>query len=151
MTSVRNYTFVGAFLFGMGLIGMLDGIVFHQLLQWHSTYMLTNRFNQIVSDGLLHTFTTLLIVCGTLILWRDPRRPDFGPVNQTFLAGMLLGAGTFNLIEGIVDHHLLQIHHVRPGHPLQLEYDLAFDLLAILLLTIGGILFYKTKRRLPTD
>jgi uncharacterized membrane protein len=27
---------------------------------------------------------------------------------------MAIGWGIFNIVEGIVDHHILQIHHVRP-------------------------------------
>jgi uncharacterized membrane protein len=26
---------------------------------------------------------------------------------------MILGWGLFNLVEGVIDHHLLNIHHVR--------------------------------------
>ena len=37
-------TFTGSFLLGIGTVGMLDGIIFHQILQWHSIYMFTNRF-----------------------------------------------------------------------------------------------------------
>lgn len=46
---------------------------------------------------------------------------------------MLLGWAAFNLVEGVIDHHLLQLHHVRdlPVHvPL---YDWAF-------LLVGGVL-----------
>lgn len=92
-----DHTFIRAFIFGMGLIGMLDGIVFHQLLQWHNTYMLTNRFNQIVSDGLLHLVTTGLMVTGTILLWTDTAT-DKRLSNPKFLGGLLLGAGTFNFL-----------------------------------------------------
>ena len=47
---------------------------------------------------------------------------------------MLLGWGSFNLLEGIVDHHVLNLHHVRdlPEHvPV---YDWLF-------LAIGGVGF----------
>ncbi|WAH44048.1 DUF2243 domain-containing protein [Alicyclobacillus fastidiosus] len=143
--SRSDYTFIGAFIFGMGLIGMLDGIVFHQILQWHSTYMLTNRFNQIVSDGLLHLITTGLMVTGAILLWTDPAT-DKRLSNPRFLSGLFFGAGTFNFMEGVIDHHLLQIHHVRHGHPYQTQYDLAFDLFAILLLFIGGVLYRMAQK-----
>ncbi|WP_269799203.1 DUF2243 domain-containing protein [Bacillus xiapuensis] len=65
MTDMRkNGTLRGSFLLGIGLIGMLDGIIFHQILQWHSIYMHTNRFNQIVSDGLFHLLVTIVIFLG---------------------------------------------------------------------------------------
>ncbi|TDY42585.1 putative membrane protein [Alicyclobacillus sacchari] len=128
-------TRLGALLFGMGLTGMLDGIVFHQLLQWHSTYMWTNRHDQIVSDGLLHVVTTALMVAGTFVLWQDGAS-DKTLRNRRFWGALLLGGGVFNLLEGVIDHHILQIHHVRPG-PMQIQYDIAFDLVACLLLILG--------------
>lgn len=56
---------LGSFLFGVGVIEMLDGIVFHQLLQWHSVYMPTGGPYQIVSDGLFHLFVTIIIFIGS--------------------------------------------------------------------------------------
>ena len=45
---------------------------------------------------------------------------------------MLVGWGIFNLVEGLVDHHVLGIHHVRAGEH-QLAWDLGF-------LALGGAL-----------
>ena len=128
-------TFWGAFLLGVGTIGMLDGIIFHQILQWHSVYMHTDRFHQIVSDGYFHLFVTIIIFWGALLLWRsDPDHPTSN--KRTFAGGVLFGAGLFNFLEGIINHHILQIHHVKPG-PEQFTYDLAFDLSGLLLILIG--------------
>ncbi|GIO26367.1 DUF2243 domain-containing protein [Ornithinibacillus bavariensis] len=133
-------TFVGSFLLGIGTIGMMDGIVFHQILQWHSIYMHTNRFNQIVSDGLFHLIVTIVIFIGAVILWKsDPS--DSKNNNFTFLSGLFLGAGIFNFIEGILNHHILQIHHVKPG-PNQFLYDILFDVTGIIIIIIG-LLFMK--------
>lgn len=63
-------TAIGAFLFGVGMIGMLDGIVFHQILQWHSVNMHTDRFHQILSDGLFHIFATFIIFIAGIMLLR---------------------------------------------------------------------------------
>ncbi len=38
-------------LLGIGLIGAVDEIVFHQLLQWHHFFVDTGSVGQIVSDG----------------------------------------------------------------------------------------------------
>ncbi|WP_340084189.1 DUF2243 domain-containing protein [Siminovitchia sp. FSL H7-0308] len=130
-------TFVGSFLLGIGTIGMIDGIFFHQILQWHSTYMHTNRFNQIVSDGFFHLFVTIVIFIGAIILWKsDPS--DSKNNKLTFLSGIFLGAGIFNFIEGIINHHILQIHHVKPG-PNQFLFDILFDVSGIILIIIGLI------------
>lgn len=133
-------TAIAAFLFGVGIIGMLDGIVFHQILQWHSVNMRTDRVNQITSDGVFHLFVTVIIFIAGLLLWKG--NPQDKP--STFWGSFLLGAGAFNLIEDIINHHLLQIHHVKPGIS-QTLYDIAYDVFALLLLTIGWLLLRKRR------
>ncbi|WP_301169902.1 DUF2243 domain-containing protein [Brevibacillus nitrificans] len=128
-------TATGAFLFGVGMIGMLDGIVFHQILQWHSVNMHTDRFHQIMSDGLFHIFATFIIFIAGFLLWKG--NPKDKPT--TFWGSFFLGAGIFNLIEGIVSHHLLQVHHVKPG-PNQVFYDISYDAFAVALLIIGWVI-----------
>ena len=57
---------------------------------------------------------------------------DGEPIEYTGTAGqLLLGWGLFNLVEGLLDHHLLGIHHVREV-PDPLAYDLVF-------LGLGGL------------
>ena len=83
-------------------------------------------------DGLFHAGTWLITLAGVWLLWRDGRRGAV-PSGRVLAGQMLLGWALFNLVEGIIDHHLLQLHHVRdlPVHvPL---YDWLF-------LLIGGIL-----------
>lgn|SRR5690606_18991537 len=133
--------FLGPFLFGVGIIGMLDGIIFHQLLQWHSVYMHTDRFHQIMSDGWFHLFVTIVIFIAGIILWKTyPNELN----SLYFLGNFLLGAGLFNFIEGVVNHHLLQIHHVKPGK-FQLFADLLFDASGLVLIIIGWLLVKKSK------
>ena len=50
-----------------------------------------------------------------------------------------VGWGLFNLIEGIVNHHILQIYHVRSGAN-QLAWDLAFLALGAVLILAGQLL-----------
>jgi uncharacterized membrane protein len=138
-------SFWGPFLFGIGIIGMLDGIILHQLLQWHSIYMHTNREGQIFSDGLFHLFITVIIFIAGFLLWQDHSAGRKGSL-FTFWGSFLIGAGGFNLVEGIVNHHLLRIHHVRPYSPYSVMYDLSFDGIAILMLGIGWFLYKKGKR-----
>jgi uncharacterized membrane protein len=52
---------------------------------------------------------------------------------------LLIGWGLFNLVEGVVDHHLLGVHHVRPG-PNQLAYDLSFLAWGAIMLIVGRLL-----------
>jgi uncharacterized membrane protein len=87
-----------------------------------------------VWDGMFHAATLVLTLVGVLMLWSDGLAGS-SPRRLSVLVGqMILGWGLFNLVEGVIDHHLLNIHHVRdmPSHvPL---YDWIF-------LTVGGVGF----------
>lgn len=66
----------GSIMLGIGLVASFDGIVFHQLLQWHSVYMDTHRQGQIISDGVFHTFAVVMLAAGAVFLWRAGRPKD---------------------------------------------------------------------------
>lgn len=53
-----------------------------------------------------------------------------------------MGMGTFQIVEGLVNHHLLEIHHVRPGVPNEWLYDAVY-LIVGLLLFVGGFVIRK--------
>jgi len=130
-------------LLGVGLGGFVDGIVLHEILQWH--HLLTERGYsmtvQMLADGLFHAATWLAVLIGLLWLWRRIRGEK--PRPYTALVGPLLaGWGLFNLVEGIVNHHVLQLHHVRSGDHQQV-WDLAFLALGALLM-IAGWLVYRS-------
>jgi uncharacterized membrane protein len=55
------------------------------------------------------------------------------PSLQVFAGQLILGWGVFNLVEGVIDHQILGIHHVREV-PHYMVHNLTF-------LGIGGILF----------
>ena len=69
------------------------------------------------------------------MLWRATSRGATWSFRR--LAGLMLaGWGLFNVVEGLVDHHLLGLHHVRTGAH-ELTYDLAFLALGLALLLAG--------------
>jgi uncharacterized membrane protein len=128
-----------ALLLGAGLGGFVDGILLHQILRWH--HLLTSRpgvdlTGNLVADGLFHAGTWLAVVGGLLWLWRRARNgPRLWP--WTALIGPLLaGWGLFNLSEGLLNHHLLDLHHVRSG-PHQTTFDLGFLVLGAALVLLG--------------
>jgi uncharacterized membrane protein len=54
---------------------------------------------------------------------------------------MLVGWGLFNVVEGVVDHHLLTLHHVREGAGVnETAWDLAFLGFGVLLVAGGRLL-----------
>ncbi|MEJ7811401.1 MAG: DUF2243 domain-containing protein [Gemmatimonadaceae bacterium] len=126
---------------GIGLGGFADGIALHQIAQWHS--MGSARVPPVTMeamrqnmrwDGLFHAAVWLITIAGVFMLLADARRGAALPRPATLGGQMLLGWGLFNLVEGLVDHHALALHHVRdlPAHVP--AYDWAF-------LLVGGVLF----------
>ena len=51
---------------------------------------------------------------------------------------LLLGWGVFNLVEGVIDHQILQIHHVRDDLGGPLSWDLGFLLFGAMLVLLGA-------------
>lgn len=141
-------TLAPALTIGIGLGGFVDGIVAHQILGWH--HMLSARTGDMrtneVADGLFHAGAWVIVLAGILWLYARLRlapvpaawpRPDVGPRPWRALLGPLLaGWGVFNIVEGIVDHHVLNLHHVRPGAH-QLAWDLGFLVLGAVLVGVG--------------
>lgn len=106
-------------LLGIGMGGFMDGILFHQVLQVHNMlsakYPPTTLVNveiNMVWDGLFHALTWIMTAIGLALLWRAGQRSDVPWSTRTLLGSMVLGWGLFNLVEGIIDHHLLHVHHV---------------------------------------
>ena len=130
---------------GIGAMGAIDEIVFHQLLQWHHFYHDTTEFRQIVSDGLLHLFTLAMLLLGALLLWRERSQLSALLTDRPFWAGALLGLGGFQLFDGIVDHKVLRLHQVREDTDNLLPYDLAWNAGAVLLLVTAWIVWRRHR------
>jgi uncharacterized membrane protein len=133
-----------AALLGIGLGGFVDGILFHQILQWH--HMLSSPLPPVdvvaikvnmFWDGLFHAFTWAMTVAGLLLLWRAERRQVARSPTPLFAGGLLLGWGAFNVVEGLIDHQIIRLHHVHPGHD-QLAWDIGFLAVGAALIAAGG-------------
>jgi uncharacterized membrane protein len=142
----RGALIAAATLLGIGLGGFIDGILLHQIWQWHN--MLSNKIPPVdlvsvkynmVWDGLFHLLTWLVTAIGLGMLWRAGQRADVPWSTRTFTGGLALGWGLFNVVEGVIDHHLLQLHHVHPGEG-QLAWDIGFLVFGALLVALGSAL-----------
>jgi uncharacterized membrane protein len=133
----------------------VDGIVLHQILQWH--HMLTSEGSYPKStvagletntlwDGLFHAFTFVIVVAGLSVLWRRTSEWRWAASGRALVGWMLFGWGLFNVVEGIVDHHVLGIHHVREGAGHQTAYDIAFLALGAVLLLVGWLIARANER-----
>ena len=151
-TDDRRTIAVPGILLGIGLGGILDGVVLHQLLQWHHLLTATGEHPattvagleaNTLADGAFHLVATTFLVAGVAMLWTRTRRPL--DVSWRSIVGYgALGWGLFNLVEGSIDHHLLELHHVREvADPL--PYDLAFLAFGAVLV-VGGWLLARSDR-----
>lgn len=142
MTTIRTdrgrptSTWAGV-LIGIGMMAALDEIVFHQLLGWHHFYDRATPLVGLISDGLLHAAELLALVAGGFLLAGLQRQQLFRRLLAW--AGFFLGAGGFQLFDGIINHKVLQLHQIRYGVAL-LPYDIVWNLSGLVLLLVGLVL-----------
>jgi uncharacterized membrane protein len=133
-----------ALVLGLGVGGFVDGIVVHQLLGWHhvlSGWYPDDPDLNMRGDGVFHLVCLLLVLAGVGMLNRVgtvPRRVLWG--------GVVAGWGLFTVVEGVVDHLVLGIHHVRGG-PHELAYDLGFLALGAVLVLAGALIAPERRGR----
>jgi uncharacterized membrane protein len=141
-------------MFGIGLGGFVDGIVLHQVLQWHHMVSAERSPSTIaglevntLADGFFHAATWLVVVGASIVtiaLWRQGR---LAPSWTFHVGGLLVGWGLFNVAEGLVDHQLLGVHHVRDDLGGPIGWDLAFLAFGALLCLAGWLLMRRGRQR----
>lgn len=142
-TVTRRSLLLTGVLLGIGIVGTLDEVIFHQLLQWHNFYVHATQRWRLISDGLFHIFSSALLVISAIRLWRDRHRQPIPNEGRTLAAGILLGGGGFNLYDGTIQHKLLNLHPIREGVTNILPYDLLWNG-AALLIVLAGWLIWRT-------
>jgi uncharacterized membrane protein len=144
-TDVRS-SLLAAAVIGAAVMAAVDEIVFHQLLGWHHFYDRSTPPVALLSDGLLHGAELVALVAGFFWLADLRRRGSYVP--SSGWAGLLLGAGAFQLFDGLVDHKVLRVHQIRYGVDV-LPYDIAWNAFAVALLLAGAVLARRACAR-PT-
>ncbi len=132
---VRRVLVAGGLL-GFALGGFFDGILLHQILQWHHLLSAIDPDNarmQVLGDGLFHAVMYALALLGLWQLWQVAR---LGRVPaMPLLAAMLAGFGSWHLVDAVVSHWLLGIHRIR----MDSDWPLVWDLLWLGVFGIGPI------------
>ena len=125
-----------ALLMGLGLGGFVDGILLHQILQWH--HMLTGEQGgksmstvagleaNTLADGFFHVATWIMVAVASWQIVRAWQAGEMAPPWRAHFGMLLAGWGVFNIVEGLVDHQLLGIHHVRDDLGGPIGWDLGF-------------------------
>jgi uncharacterized membrane protein len=135
---------------GFGLGAFLDGIVLHQVLQWHHLVVARVPADDLAGlevntlwDGVFHLVSWLVVLAG--LVWTVRSRADLRPVSWRSLTGALLvGWGAFNITDQVVFHLLLEAHHIRMVEDPQL-YDWGYTALGALLVA-GGLALARRGR-----
>lgn len=145
-----------AIFIGIGLAGLVDIIVFHAILQWHHTsshVILPDTVESlqlnILHDGMFLSLSLIITIVGIVLLLysQDLRRDNYLMLHKkSFIGLLLIGFGGFNIIEGIINHHILQMHHViEVADPI--VFDLTFLALGgLAFLAVGALLFRSQKK-----
>jgi uncharacterized membrane protein len=143
-------------LLGIGMGGFLDGIALHQIAQWHQMLSallppesMEAMKRNMAADGWFHAGVWLVTFAGVLVLWSAVRGPGRLPSTLVLLGNLLLGVGAFNLVEGIIDHHVLGLHHVRDLPQHVPAYDWLFLLGAGVGFIVAGLALRAGRRRAP--
>jgi uncharacterized membrane protein len=127
---------------GFGLGAFLDGIVLHQVLQWHHLVVAQVPADDLAGleantlwDGVFHLVSWLVVVAG--LLWTARSRAALRPVPWRPLVGALLvGWGAFNITDQVVFHLLLEAHHIRMVEDYQV-YDWGYTAIGAALVVAG--------------
>jgi uncharacterized membrane protein len=147
-------------LLGLGLGGFVDGIVLHQILQWHhmlsavegrSPTTLAGLEINTVADGFFHLATWVLTWAGVVTALRAWQQRRIAP-SWSFQAGLVLvGWGVFNVVEGVIDHEVLGVHHVRDDLGAPMSWDIGFLVVGALLIAGGWSLHRRGARALAAS
>jgi uncharacterized membrane protein len=138
----RGRSIASGVLVGVGVAGFVDETVFHQLLHWHHFWDGGSQGAALVSDGLFHAGSWVCTVAG-LFWFADLRRRRTWQ-GRAWIGGILLGAGVFQLYDGIVQHKLLGLHQIRYQVPIW-PYDLVWNVLAAIMIVVGAILVRRRR------
>jgi uncharacterized membrane protein len=105
---------------GVGLGGFADGIVLHQIAQWHNMgsailppVTMAAMSRNMMWDGFFHLATWAITLIGVWMLWNEVQYRGRSISATGFAGELIFGWGVFNLVEGVIDHHILKLHHVR--------------------------------------
>ena len=138
--SGRNYW--GGFLFGLGLVAFIDETVFHQLLHWHHFYDKSTTDVGLVSDGLFHALSWFATIGSSFILADLHRRNAFWL--KRWVGGIFMGAGSFQLYDGVIQHKLMKLHQIRYNVDIT-PYDVIWNITAFAMIVIGYILLVRNS------
>lgn len=114
---------------GFAFSGFFDGILLHQILQWHHLLSAVRgddlRF-QILMDGYFHLLMYLVALLGLWSLWSVRRSFEAPGASRRFLAHFLIGFGVWHVLDAIASHWVLGIHRIKQDAANPLIWDMGW-------------------------
>jgi uncharacterized membrane protein len=130
---------------GFGLGMFIDGIVLHQILQWHHLVVEYEAADSVSGleentlwDGVFHLSAWIVTLAGAVLLWRSRSVPARLPA-RAFAGLLLIGWGAFHAVDQFVFHLALEAHHIRDVENYAV-YDWSFFGLGVAFVSVGWVL-----------
>jgi uncharacterized membrane protein len=134
---------------GFGLGGFFDGILLHQVLQWHHLLSGIEQARQdirvlILTDGIFHVLMYVITGLGLWLLWRARDEFSAGGADRRLFANALIGFGVWHVLDGVLSHWVLGIHRIRMDVDNPLFWDLLwFGIFGLVPIVLG----WRLRRR----
>ncbi len=147
----RRFVWAG-YLIGFALGGFFDGILLHQILQWHhllsgiEAEALRDLRAQVLADGLFHALMYLVAAAGLWMLYCSRKELTGARADRNLVADILIGFGVWHVIDAVLSHWLTGIHRIRMDVPEPILWDLGWLAVFGLPPLVLGLLM---KRRYP--
>jgi uncharacterized membrane protein len=136
-------------LLGFAFGGFADGILFHQILQWHHLLSAVEGepFRdirvQVLADGLFHAAMYAVAAAGLWLLWRARGRLADAGAGRVVTGSFLVGFGVWHVVDAVVNHWVLGLHHIRMAED-PLFWDLVVFALGVAL-ALAGLLLLRGR------
>lgn len=145
-----SWTRWGAVL-GFALGGFFDGILLHQILQWHHLLSLVPGMAdvrlQVLWDGYFHALMYVIAAVALFGLWRAHKSGQEG-WGQPLFGVVLVGFGLWHIVDSVASHWVLGIHRIKLDSPNPLIWDLIWlTAFGIVPLVIGVLMLRGFRPR----
>jgi uncharacterized membrane protein len=142
-------------LLGIGLGGFVDGILLHQILQWHhmvsddvSTRTVAGLEDNTLADGIFHAVTWTITLIGSLVAVKAWRNGNVAPPWRVHVGALLAGWGIFNLLDS-ANHFILGLHHIRDDVGGPVGWDIGFLVFGLPQFAVGMAITRDRRVRAP--
>jgi uncharacterized membrane protein len=126
-----SYTWAG-YTLGFSMSGFFDGILLHQILQWHHllsglrSARVGDLRTQILADGLFHAVMYLIALAGFYMLYRSRADLCLPRAGRRLMANFWIGFGVWHVVDAVLSHWVTRIHRVRMDSAYPFAWDLAW-------------------------